>query len=187
MKNLEQLEPTFYDYADGGTVKVVETEKSGEAELTIQLKYKAISFVIKSGNGFSYLKTKNTPDGIVFEENPDQGWILHIFECKKTVTEKAWKKAKLQFDGGLLHADMLRGLLDVPAFSEVKVYTVYRESKLFTQSPSPGLYRQPVGVKMTKPPYSDWKENQLTIVNGLRVSHKKIKLDQEGRGIMELG
>lgn len=184
MNKFKLLEPSFYEINEDGSVTIVETNQTGEAELVVRSKNQAISFRIKEGNGFSYLKVKNTPDGIVFEKNATNHWILHVFECKKTVSEKSWTKAKKQFKGGILHAQMLRGLLDIPEFSMIKLYTVYRHDKLLTYTQDPGLLRQPVGVAVKKSPYQDWNEEELSMLWYDHLSHIPILLDEEGKGSM---
>ncbi|AMV12462.1 hypothetical protein GT3570_16270 [Geobacillus thermoleovorans] len=183
MNNLEYLERSFYEKTGetGGTLYVIEQEKSGEARLTLHCSNEAVVFSIKPNRGFPYLRTKNTPDGIVFVKREEQRWELHIFECKKTVGEDSWEKAKRQFEGGILHAYMLRGLLDLPPFSKICVYTAYRDDHLSKNSPDPALFRQPVGKPVKKPPYADWDDPSLVIL-GHEVPHQRIPLNDSGQG-----
>ncbi|MEW5322189.1 hypothetical protein V2J23_08545 [Geobacillus thermoleovorans] len=183
MNNLGHLERSFYEKTGekGGTLYVIEQDKPGEARLTLRCSNEAVAFSIKPSKGFSYLRTKNTPDGIVFVKRGEQLWELHIFECKKTVGESSWKKAKLQFEGGILHAHMLRGLLDIPPFSKVCVYTVYRYDQLLQKTPNPALLRQPVGKTVKKLPYMDWNDQCLSILEN-EVPHYRIQLDDSGQG-----
>lgn len=85
MNNIEHLEQSFYEKTEksGGTLYIIEQEKEGEAKLAVHCSSEALAFSIKSGNGFAYLKRKNTPDGIIFMKNKEHSWELHIFECKK--------------------------------------------------------------------------------------------------------
>lgn len=183
MNNLEHLEQSFYEKTEesGGTLYIIEQEKEGKAKLAVHCSSEALAFSIKPSNGFAYLKRRNTPDGIVFMKNKEHGWELHIFECKKTVSEKSWDKAKLQFEGGILHAHMLRGLLDIPRFSKICVYTVYREDKLLRHTADPSLLRQPVGKRLTSQPYKDWKDAFISILNE-NVPHHRIPLNASGQG-----
>ncbi|MGZ0087196.1 hypothetical protein ACWNXI_16955 [Caldibacillus thermoamylovorans] len=183
MDNLKHLEPSFYEKTDknGGRLYVIEQDKPGEARVTIHCPSEAVVFSIKPNKGFSYLRTKNTPDGIVFIKRAEQLWELHIFECKKTVGESSWKKAKKQFEGGVLHARMLRGLLGIPHFSKVYVYTAYRYDQLLEKTPNPSLLRQPVGQAVKEQPYIDWQDRSIWIL-GEKVSHRRIPLDDSGEG-----
>ncbi|KYD28509.1 hypothetical protein [Parageobacillus toebii] len=184
MNNLEHLVKNFYEKTEsnGGTLCIVEQEKTGEANLIVHCSSEAVVFVIKPNNGFAYLKIKNTPDGILFIRDKQQNWELHIFECKKTVTEKSWDKVKKQFEGGILHAHMLRGLLDIPPFSRICVYTVYREEKLLEKTADPSLLRRPVGERLKSRPYEDWNDSSLRILN-LDIPHEHIRLDASGQGV----
>ncbi|MEC1747899.1 hypothetical protein [Schinkia azotoformans] len=186
MNNLQYFVANFYEQNDKGYVTIVETEKQGEAELTVHSDKQAISFRIKAGNGFTYLAIPNTPDGLVFVKDENNDWTLHIFECKKTVTEKSWDKAKKQFAGGILNAHMLRGLLNVSNFASIKVYTVFREDKLLENTQDPSLLRQQVGVRIDKPRFIDWKEPNLSILWYGKVEHTPIRLDSNGIGEFRL-
>ncbi|MGP3560182.1 hypothetical protein [Geobacillus sp. BK01] len=183
MESLKYLEKSFYEKTGekGGTLYVREQETSGEAQLTLRCSNETVVFSIKPNSGFPYFRTKNTPDGIVFVKREELHWELHIFECKKTVREDNWEKVKRQFEGGLLHAHMLRGLLNLPPFSKICVYTVYRHDRLLTKSPNPSLLRQPVGKAVKKLPYMDWNDRCLFILEN-EVPHHHIQLDDSGQG-----
>lgn len=187
MNNLDRLEQNFYQKTehDGGTLYVSEQDKAGEAKLTVHCSSEAVAFTIKPGKGFTYLQRKNTPDGIVLMKNKEQNWELHIFECKKTVSESSWDKAKRQFEGGILHAYMLRGLLDLPPFSKICLYTVYRYDKLLKQTTNPSLLRQPVGLPVTRQPYKEWEDGSIFILN-TKIPHRRIQLNDSGEGEYQL-
>lgn len=97
------------------------------------------------------------------------------------MNEKNWDKVKKQFEGGILHAHMLRGILDISQFSKICVYTVYQNDKLLQKTADPSLLRQPVGKRLTSQPYKDWNESFVFILNE-KVPHHRIQLNASGQG-----
>lgn len=184
-KRLELIEPGKYERNENGTVTIREKDKSGEAELLFSSKNEAISMHLEGGSSFSFLCNKKCADGIVFVKADEDIWDLHIIELKKTISLKHWKKVKEQFEGALIRALAVKGLLNIN-IGKVIFYTAYRRDKLsekeLEQSEDTSLLRHPVGEPMSKPPVEDWQSEYYHVSWYEKGKHLKIQLDEEGKG-----
>lgn len=103
----------------------------------------------------------------------DGNWILHVFECKRTPTEKKWEKILKQFSGAVIRAYAVAGVLRIPEFSGVHLHCCYRKNKssLATLKTLPG-----------KPAPKDYLKAPITLDSypELAVKNQPIELNQDG-------
>lgn len=187
MNKLHHLETTFYQYVpNGGILDIDEQEADGYMHVKVTVQGEAVKFSIKPNQGFAYLKVKKTSDHIVFIKQNDS-WHVQIFECKRTVKEKTWSSVKKQFAGGILHAHMLKGLLDIGEIATITVYTVYKYDQMLKNTTDPITLRQPVGTSISKKEFADWDHECVKVMDEYDpLPHKRIQVDEDGFGEWEI-
>ncbi len=180
-ERLDWFNTNHYEY--GNSVKVIEREIAGEAEIVISSTDKLLSINVSHKNRINYIKRQNVADGVICRFLEDY-LELHIIECKKTATHSSWSKAKKQFEGGLLNSFALCGLLNKD-ISKILFYTAFREEKFDNvNSADPVLLKATLGTNQ-KTSAIDWNSKDIDILNG-KFEHKKIKLDYNGKGSLTL-
>jgi len=187
MINLKLLESPFYEHLpQGGNLAIDETELEGQMHLRLTVNNEAIKFSIKPGNGFSYLKNKRTPDHIVFVKS-STGWIVKIFECKRTIKEKTWEDVKQQFAGGVYHAKMLAAILDIPSIEGYRVFTVYQNDRIQDRTTDPALLRRLIGVRIEPREHEKWNDTAIKVVEGYEpFEHRRIQVREDGTQEFEI-
>lgn len=177
---------------------VVEKEKEGEAEVRCRHPSVATWLRLRPGDTrfFQLLREQKSADGVLLLLLPDGACELHLIECKKTVNEDAWRKAKEQFAWSCLRAQILCHLMGV-APSRVVCHTAFRFERLsVARSSNPGLHKLPLGsggAGLTPEmdalfQRGDWEEPQITLHGfAAPVEHRRISLDQQtGQGQTQL-
>lgn len=167
---------------------VKEPKKAGEAEVTVTLQRYSIAFNNMEKSRLSCFKNAKCADGIIFEQLNDGNWNLHVMECKRTMKADEWEKTKQQFEGAILNAHALAGVLGIQGFSNIYCYTAFRHDRLTpASSPDPVFAKLLVGVPTTASPSFDWEKDRVKILSLPRVQHKKVQLDPAtGTGTTEL-
>lgn len=163
----------------GSQVRVVEANEEGEAEVTISSTNRLLLVNTSDKSALRYLSQRKVADGTVCEFLSDDAVILHLMECKRTVKENTWRQIKEQFQGALLNAFAVCGLLNVKQIAEVRLYTAYREDKLDpVTTANPSLLKAPVGGKAASSAI-EWRQGQVRILDhGFK--HQKVPLDHQG-------
>lgn len=171
-----------------GTVVVEEKEKGGIARVRFILPVgrPCIQWHIGGSHLFRILKEESAADGLFMLQTLDDFWEAHIVECKKTVSDQTWKKARQQMRWTLARLRALSGILGF-SVSSVVCYTAYREER---QSPGRALnstdFKLGVGVPESSSnastiPFSfrrQWQDGMIVLegVEGQLV-HRRIELD----------
>ncbi len=134
---------------------------------------------------FPCLQEKKVADAIIFHQT-EIDTTLHIIECKTTIKEKEWTHIKKQFQGALISAIALHGVLNLKALTNIKLYTAYRNDRLTpSHNPDPVLLKTGVG-KSSPPIVTDWLNNHIGLLSLPTISHQKIQLDNTGIAQTEL-
>ena len=162
-------------------VHIVETKKDGEADLTLLLSAASILFGKMDDNSWAYFENKKCADYLLLEQYAGR-YRMHIFELKRSISEKTWDSMKLQFQGGLQHSLALAGVLGISLeLSEVQLYSVYRNDKI-NDSANPARTRLQMyeGNGKTNR-QTDWNHEKIKLeFPGVqKFSHHKVKLDIE--------
>lgn len=155
-------------------VQITETEPAGEASVRCSVRGRAIAFNMHR-KPFSCLKNQKCADGFVLQLTPEEEWELHVIECKQSVTPDAWKTAKAQFEGAILNAFGIIGILGITRPSRIKCYVAFRHDKL---SPDSVLLKAPLGQPPSPPPTLDWRHRRLTLLSDIEVDNIQIQLDK---------
>lgn len=128
-------------------------------------------------------------DGAFFVVTDPGAAEAHVIECKRTVTQDAWSKAKRQMRSTLLRLRALAGVLGVELRSVV-CYTAFCEDELSPESmPEPAELKVPLGDEEPQTPEAaldldavrrqfDWEEAfvHLPDISG-SITHRKLPLD----------
>jgi hypothetical protein len=89
-----------------------ENREEGYTKIICKTNKHCLIFHIEK-HGLKCLINESCADHIIFERVSDQSWNLHIIECKKSVGDSEWEKIKKQFEGALLNALALMGVLGI--------------------------------------------------------------------------
>lgn len=177
---------TWFDrnhYAGGEQVIVEEKEKSGKATVSVTSADGNRLMMVNTTekNALAYLNNRKVADGTICELINDHEARLHLIECKKTVTEKSWSTAMMQFEGGLLNMLAVCGVLGVRNIFEVRVYTAFQTVSMDARnSRNPVALKTPVGSRGPSA-MKQWDDNQVHF-QGKLFEHVRIELNADGEG-----
>ena len=190
----DSIQKSLYEWCDGQAL-VEEREKDGKAQVTCVLPpgARCIQWRIEAQTLFPFLKERMAADGALLLLLANGQWEAHIMECKLTVNQDAWARAKRQMRWSLVRLRALAGVMNV-RLDRVVCYTAYREDAL-----EPGLLKLPIGVLQpeneeqaedleTLREQVDWRDLEIKL-RGFDGSfaHHKVQLDtQDGSGRVEL-
>lgn len=126
------------------TVQTLVTEATDEGAATVTCtlpqEVVGIRWKIETASLFPFLKEKLAADGAVILQLPDGTYEAHIMECKLTVNQDSWARAKRQMRWTLIRLRALAGVLGIQ-FKRVVCYTAYRFERWET-----GLVKIPIGA-----------------------------------------
>lgn len=156
-----------------------ENREEGYTKIICKTNKHCLIFHIEK-HGLKCLINESCADHIIFERVSDQSWNLHIIECKKSVGDSEWEKIKKQFEGALLNALALMGVLGIEKLEEIKCYTAFRRDKLTVREcTNPALLKTLVGGPASGNPILEWRYGRVQILSIKNITHRKIQLDQE--------
>ncbi len=104
-------------------VIIEETAEDGLAHLTLDAGALAVEWKIQS-KVFGFLGDTKNADGALFVLRGGDEVDAHVVECKRTMTQESWSKAKLQMRWTLLRLFALAGVLGLTIRS-VTCHTAY--------------------------------------------------------------
>jgi len=174
---------------------VTESTSEGKATVTCVLPQHAvgIQWKIESDSLFPFLKERLAADGALMLQLPDGTYEAHIMECKLTVNQVTWDRAKRQMRWSLIRLRALAGFLGIQ-LERVVCYTAYRFERWET-----GLLKVPIG---TPSPTNDEQARTIELLQQQgdwldldielrtfddRFVHRKVALNsQDGTGQVNL-
>lgn len=181
-KRLDLLEGDLVLTSDS-RLHLQEKREQGVADLTLNLQNPCILFRDLEHKKLEYFKNKKCADYVLYEQR-DGGWMLHIFELKRTISEKHWLIMKEQFKGAIQNSLAIAGFLGIEVdMHNICVYSVYRNDKLKDYS-NPAKLR----FQMHHPKCSgiseeckDWNEEEIVLdfLDKEKFVHHKIPLNIE--------
>lgn len=154
-------------------ILVEEAESDGRARVTFTAAAgrRCVAWKIQ-GKLWSFLKDSANADGAFFVERDDGDFDAHIVECKRTVTQDSWSKAKRQMFWTLLRLRALAGVLGVP-IARVVFYTAYCDDELLPDSsPEPAESKIPLG-----------DDEPVTLEDAADVEARQRQFDWEGAAV----
>lgn len=177
-------------------VRVEETESDGRAELRFAVPDGTLCVEWKIQKKiFGFLNDTRNADGAFFVLVGDDAVEAHVVECKRTVTQDAWSKAKRQMRSTLLRLRALAGVLGVE-ITRVVCYTAYCDDELEPDSlPEPAESKISIGDDPPAPEDAedletvrrqfDWESEFVYLPDfGEPVPHRKLTLQQiDGVGV----
>ena len=127
-KRLDLLDGNLVCISDS-QVHLIEKKEQGTADLTLNLQNPCILFRGLEDHKLGYFKNQKCADFALYEQKKD-GWMLHIFELKRSVGETEWRTIKAQFKGAIQNALAIAGFLDIEInLDRIRVYSVYRNDE----------------------------------------------------------
>lgn len=145
---------------------------------------------------FNFLKEDKNADGAFFVQCRERSFEAHIVECKRTINQDSWDKAKRQMRWTLLRLRALAGVLGVELASVV-CYTAFCEDELHPDSsPDPAEGKIPIGDEEPLSPEDaeaqlalrrqfDWEGDEVNLRDFEGAfPHRKLPLElKEGVGV----
>lgn len=187
-ERLKWLDPNKFQRSDSCIV-VKETAKEGEAELRCYVQHDSIAIELDKDDQkrrVNYLKNKRVTDCLILEFLKPEVTNIHIVECKRTIKAEKWREIKEQFEGSLLNALCLCGLLGINELKRVTFYTAFRNDNL-NPAASTNTIIGKRGVATPLPSsVSDWRQGKISILSLTSAPHIKIPLDDNGKGDIRL-
>jgi hypothetical protein len=118
------IQRAFYRVVRGpDPVVVEETAQDGQARIELDAGALTVEWQIQ-GKVFGFLRDAKNADGALFVVREGDEVEVHVFECKRTVTQESWGKAKIQMRWTLLRLFALAGVLGLKVV-RVTCYTAY--------------------------------------------------------------
>lgn len=185
-ESLEQrvkwLHPELCEYVrEGvGVFRIQETRQEGLADIVCRVRRPSILFHKLDGHTCTFLRNQRCADAIIFEKTSEEAWTLHIVECTRTMKEDTWTgKVKIQFEGAILNAQALMGILNISKLDDVRCYTAFRNDRISPfATPNPVLLKAGVGTSERSLPSIEWEEDRIRSLLSLRdIRHTKVRLD----------
>jgi hypothetical protein len=141
------IQDSIYKLVTGPSPIIVEeTAKDGRAHVTFQPEDGAhcIEWLMQQGL-FKFIKDDKNADGAFFVQRSERSFEAHVVECKRTINQDSWDKAKRQMRWTLIRLRALAGVLGVE-LANVVCYTAYCDDELQADSsPDPAESKIPIG------------------------------------------
>jgi hypothetical protein len=128
------------------------------------------------------------------EKCADFGLLLHrhkgsvsafVIECKETLDATEWEKAKIQLGAMIVRLRSVVGAINV-RLHDVTCYTAFRRDPLSDKLVA-SRRRKRVGQPRTQAAtHRDWLNAEIELGQLGRFAHRKIELDQQGKGTLRL-
>lgn len=163
------------------TVEISEKATGGAGTITFNVSLPYLAFRATDNNPpMHWLAASKCADGafVLFD---DEQAHLHIVELKSKLTAKEWKKVKLQFEGMLLNAMAVAGVIELSHFSSVTCYIAYAEDAISVEkNASPVFYKNLPGTSAAAPEIAEWLAEQLTALDKFKMTLIKLKRNSDG-------
>ena len=167
---------------------LVERKKAGSAKITVKAAFPCFHIpdpddqcrfsILDAGetDGKDYVRRCADHMVFLFDQGTNR-WTVHIFELKRTISRKIWTEDVLiQFNGALIRAYAISGILQAGAFANIYLHCAYREQADRT---SPAAYRTLPGRKAP----GNYLKDQIELISfpdQRRLIHNcPIQLDKE--------
>lgn len=188
----ERMQPDFITEQECDML-LKEYEESGKSELNVSLlsehnllianadmKKTELHFFRKDKEKSMYKRV----DHMIFEQQSNGKWKLHLIEMKGSVGERKWVEIKGKFRASYLLAQALAGMLELE-ISETVLYTTYERVEFHLSDTMPSARRGSLGrpfVRMQE----EWNGGRFGLNFGRRIplSHIPIQMKRNQNGIL---
>ncbi len=156
---------------------IMEKKETGYAKVSLSSQYPCLHIRNLEKKTFGLLRNQRCADHaiLVFDTTVSK-WGLFLFEMTKTVSSKTWtEKIVQQFEGGLLNAYAIAGILHIHEFCSITAYCCYRINK---DLQSPYEYKTELGKSAKR----DWTEGERFSVEAfpnVLIYKRLLELDKE--------
>lgn len=176
------LDPNYIAFGSASDVEIVETAKEGAGTVTLQVAGEFLHIKARAGqHQIIWLENTSCADGSVIVVHGDKVCI-HLIELKSNIGGKAWKKARLQFEGMLLNSLALLGCAGVVQAFEVKCHLAYKSQG---QDASPIFEKIMPELQMPTTGFEGWKNRSINLPFGIAAEF--VKHERDGAGNVHLG
>lgn len=175
------LNPDVCQYHDKNELfDIIETSPGGQAKIAINLNAPCFHIANMDKRAFQVLKTKKCADHLIFAFDKQlEQWDLHIFELKRSISASKWETEIIpQFDGALINAYAISGVLHIDDFKSITVHCGFRINKSVASTVE---RKSPLG----KPSSDRWLDSKIVLPSfpDKRIDNNPIQLDvQTGNG-----
>lgn len=156
---LKLLNSAYFTDSDQ-EITIEEDASDGKASLLLKITRRCLALHKADERKIGFLKNQSVADCIILELHNEKAVALHIFEFKKTITQKSWGTTQLQFEGAFYNALGLLGILGLDLPKNILFYSVFSRSKL---EASPILTKANIGGVITEDTRNIIKWHQKTI------------------------
>lgn len=186
------VQPDLYEVCQGQTQvsEVLEADDSAAAvTCVLPADTTCIRWKIERATLFPFLKDRLAADGALILERADGTYEAHVMECKRTINQETWSRAKLQMRWSLIRLQALAGVLGFK-LARVHCYTAYRHERW-----EKALLKLPIGEVQPKDAsqaeaaellldQGDWLTPEIELRGfDSPLSHQKVQLDpHQGTG-----
>jgi hypothetical protein len=156
------IQDSLYKIVIGPSPIVVEeTAKDGRARVIFEPEgdVRCIEWLIQRSL-FAFLKEDKNADGAFFVQRSESSFEAHIVECKRTINQDSWHKAKRQMRWTLIRLRALAGVLGIE-LANVVCYTAYCDDELQADS-SPDPAESKISIGDEEPSTPEDIEDQQT-------------------------
>lgn len=176
-KRFGLLNPDICQYHDKNELfNITETNPEGLAKIAINLNAPCFHIANMDKRAFQVLKTKKCADHLVFVFDKQlKQWDLHIFELKKSISASKWETEIIpQFDGALINAYAISGVLHIDEFKSITIHCGFRINKSLTSTVE---RKSPLGKRSS----DSWLNSiiELPSFPDKRIDNDLIQLDEK--------
>lgn len=182
-KRLDLLDQNLVLVSEG-QLHLQENDEQGKADLALNLQNPCIMFKDMEHKKLEYFKNEKCADYVLYEQC-ENIWKVHIFELKRTISQKHWMHMKEQFKGAMQNSLAIAGFLGIEVkLEDMYCYSAYRNDKLNDYS-NPARLRYQMhhhsGDTALPEGCEDWNEQEvrLDFLDQEKFVHNKIILDAE--------
>ena len=148
-KLFDRLDDSCVYHAKGSKFIIEETNEEGKAKIQLSSKYDCFHVQLDR-KVFPILRNQKCADYIVLLYDSEKNdWFLHIFEFTRTVGTNKWKEKIIpQFEGALINAYAICGVMNIPKLADVTVHCAYRNN---SDMASPASMKTALGRPVQRP------------------------------------
>lgn len=177
-----------------GETYLQEKSKDGEVVLKCMVSGEALVLKEPEKNVLAYLDTakkgaRQCADIFVYVfDEKKEIWNLHINEFKRTIKTATIKKTKEQLKMGIYNARAVSAFLGFH-IDNIILYSGYRIDSITSMEEEPLIQLRAGNNTETVKKINEWKKGICTLnidKKDIRYIHKKIKLDENGCGSLEI-
>lgn len=162
-------------------VVIEEDAADGKVSLTLKVSRRCLALHKADKRSVGFLKNQSVADCIILELHNGEAVALHIFELKKSITVRSWKKTLSQFEGAFHNALGLLGILGLDFPENILFYSAFSRNRLDSAPTLRKTESGNPGVEDARNVMS-WQKNRIDIAWVKNAPLKRVEWDWEVAG-----